>query len=96
MTEKLEEMWAELAKHQPIADKLGYGTQWQSMCELKTEAAAEAAAKVKSLKWPLWGAAWGAVFAIEYGVVSSERGDRAAAYAIRCMRRYNKGGDHVS
>ena len=91
MTEKLKEMWAELAKHQPIADAKGYGTQWQSMCELKTEAAAEAAAKTKSLGWPLWGAAWGAVFAVRLGVTHIPQSERAAAYVIDCMRQYSEG-----
>ena len=32
----LEQMWVELAKWQPEADKLGYGATWAEMCELKT------------------------------------------------------------
>ena len=91
MNEKLEEMWVELAKHQPIAGAQGYGTQWQSMCELKTEEAAEATAKVKSLGFPLWCAAWGAVFAIRLGVGHIPQSERAAAYAISCMQQYNEG-----
>lgn len=91
MTE-METMWAELAKHQPIANKLGYGDEWARMCELRTKEAAEAAAKVKSprLEWPLWGAAWGAVYAIDLNPASTERGGHAAAYAISCMREYNR------
>jgi hypothetical protein len=85
----METMWAELAKHQPMANKLGYGDEWARMCELKTKEAAETAARVK-LEWPLWGAAWGAVYAIDLNPASTERGERAAAYAISCMREYNK------
>ena len=53
MTKTIEKMWVELAKHQPVADKLGYGPQWQCMCGLKTEGAAEAA-------WAAAEAAWAA------------------------------------
>ena len=35
----LEQMWVELAKWQPEADKRGYGATWAEMCELKTAAA---------------------------------------------------------
>ena len=42
MTE-LEKMWAELAKHQPTADKKGYGKAWARMCNERTADAAEAA-----------------------------------------------------
>lgn len=28
----LNAMWQELEKHQPIADRLGYGQEWKHMC----------------------------------------------------------------
>jgi hypothetical protein len=86
---EMEKMWVELAKHQPIADKQGYGDEWARMCNRKTEEAAKAAARVK-LEWPLWGAAWAVVYAIQLNPASTERGERAAAYAINCMQEYNK------
>jgi hypothetical protein len=86
---EMEKMWAEMAKHQPIADEQGYGDEWARMCDLKTLEAAMAAAKVK-LEWPLWGAVWGAVYAIQLNPASTERGERAAAYAISCMRGESK------
>jgi len=59
MTE-MEKMWAEMAKHQPIADRRGYGTQWQCMCGLKTEEAAKAARdaawSAKAAGWAAWSA----------------------------------------
>ena len=42
MTE-LEKMWTALSAHQPIADRMGYGTQWQCMCNQRTTMAADAA-----------------------------------------------------
>jgi hypothetical protein len=68
MTE-MEKMWVELAEHQPIADKLGYGTQWQCMCGLKTAEAARAAyaaaaAAGASGTWSAGSGAWGALKAL--------------------------------
>ena len=60
MTKTIEKMWVELAKHQPVADKLGYGPQWQCMCGLKTEGAAEAAWAAAEAAWAAAEAAWAA------------------------------------
>ena len=94
---EMEKMWVEMAKHQPIADEHGYGGEWARMCNLKTLEAAMAAAKVKTPKlgWPLGGAAWGAVYAIQLNPASTERGERAAAYAISCMQEYNKQNEGI-
>jgi hypothetical protein len=41
----LDWMWSVvLPQLQPLADKHGFGTEWQTMCNLKTDAAADAAA----------------------------------------------------
>jgi hypothetical protein len=48
---KIEEMWVELAKWQPEADKLGYGVTWAEMCELKTAEAAMAAMAAAGVAW---------------------------------------------
>jgi len=39
----LDEMWAALEAHQPIADARGYGLEWREMCEQRTPEAARAA-----------------------------------------------------
>ena len=40
----LNEMWQELERYQPFADKRGFGEAWKRMCEERTEKAAYAAA----------------------------------------------------
>jgi len=64
---EVETMWVELAKHQPIADKQGYGTQWQCMCGLKTAEAAKAAfAAAWDVRTAAAAAAWDASGAINH------------------------------
>lgn len=41
----LDEMWAALESHQPVADSMGYGKAWRKMCAERTEMAANAAVK---------------------------------------------------
>ena len=53
----LNEMWAELAKYQPYADKHGFGAEWRRMCEERTESAAWAARAAARVAWD---AAWDA------------------------------------
>ena len=36
----LNEMWAELERYQPYADKRGFGEAWKQMCQDRTGAAA--------------------------------------------------------
>ena len=95
MTEKLEEMWAEMAKHQPIADKLGYGVEWAHMCELKTQEAAWAAgeaaageAAAKAAKAAGGAAGWAAANA--WGAAGWAAW--AAARALEHVRKANELG----
>ena len=77
----MEKMWIELTEHQPIADARGYGAQWQRMCELKTQEAANAAGEAA---WDVMVAAggagwnaWGAARAIERSQKANELGEQA-------------------
>jgi hypothetical protein len=40
----IDQMWEQLAQHQPVADELGYGSEWRRMCKERTENAADVAA----------------------------------------------------
>ena len=42
----LEDMWQRLERHQPFADRRGYGEAWAKMCRERTQDTAAAAAKV--------------------------------------------------
>ena len=44
----LNEMWAELERYQPYADKRGFGDAWKRMCEERTDYAAYVAAYAAS------------------------------------------------
>ena len=57
----LTEMWQELARYQPYADKRGFGDAWRRMCEERTRAAAHAATD----------AAWTAKLAAEDGAATN-------------------------
>ena len=38
----LDQMWEQLAAHQPIADQRGYGGAWKQLCEERTTAVCDA------------------------------------------------------
>jgi len=57
----LDEMWAALEAHQPIADARGYGLEWREMCRERTpESATAAGAAAGDTDWAAWAAAWAA------------------------------------
>jgi hypothetical protein len=51
----LNEMWTELERYQPYADKRGFGEAWKRMCEERT----------KTASWAAAGAAWDAAYAVK-------------------------------
>jgi len=59
---KLNEMWKALEKHQPIADRLGYGQEWKQMCVERTEdacrTARDAARAARAARDAVYHAAW--------------------------------------
>ena len=63
----LEEMWQELERYQPYADKRGFGAEWKQMTTERTEEAARAATYV----------AWSAGYAMN--AAAGEAAARAAA-----------------
>ena len=38
----LDQMWEQLAAHQPLADQRGYGGAWKQLCEERTTAVCDA------------------------------------------------------
>lgn len=48
----LNEMWAALAQYQPYADKRGFGAEWRTMCEERTEKSARAAKEAALARLP--------------------------------------------
>jgi hypothetical protein len=59
----LDEMWQELARYQPYADRRGLGDSWRRMCEERTEKAAADVASVQMKKAVVPGLAAGPVLA---------------------------------
>ena len=72
----LDWMWESvLPTLQPLADKHGFGREWQTMTTERTEAAARAAAYAEAY------AAWAAAYAAAAGAAEAAAGDAAAAWA---------------
>ena len=67
MTDKLDEMWAELAEHQPLPD---YAEAWQTMLRERTEEAVEAA---RYAAWLTEVDAWRAARAAAYAETATQR-----------------------
>jgi len=95
----LNEMWERLAEHQPYADRRGYGDAWKTMCEQRTEEAAEAARAaaflVASSPIEAAGGAWaaGAAAAEAKAAVAAweiDTDDEAKAWAMAATERINK------
>ena len=80
-------MWSVvLPQLQPLADKHGFGSEWQTMCNLKTAASARTAAAVAANRADYAAAAsYAAVRAADYAAAASY----AATYAALCAA----GGD---
>jgi hypothetical protein len=69
-------MWSVvLPQLQPIADQHGFGSEWQTMCQLKTAASARAAALAAYARADYADAAYAAVRAADYAAAA------AATYA---------------
>ena len=80
-------MWSVvLPKLQPVADKHGFGSEWQTMCNLKTAASARTAAAAAA-RSDYSDAAYAAVRAADYAAAASY----AATYAALCAA----GGDFL-
>jgi hypothetical protein len=81
-------MWSVvLPKLQPLADKHGFGSEWQTMCQLKTAASARTAAVAAANRADYADAAYAAVRAADYAAAASY----AATYAALCAA----GGDFL-
>jgi len=76
----LDEMWARIEAHQPIADKRGYGTEWAKMRRERTPRAAFAAQR--AAEWAVNNAEWAATSA-----------EWAAAWAMTAIESINKAED---
>jgi hypothetical protein len=88
-------MWSVvLPQLQPIADKHGFGSEWQTMCNLKTDAAARAAcaaavatyAAAAAARAADYAAAGAAAAAADYAVAAAARAAAAADYAAAAAR----------
>ena len=81
----LTEMWQELARYQPYADKRGFGDAWKRMCEERTDYAAYVAAYVasRSNRADRWLAANAAEYA---GDVAAEADGEWSQLAIKNIR----------
>ena len=81
-------MWSVvLPQLQPLADKHGFGSEWQTMCNLKTAASARTAAVAAANRADYADAAYAAVRAADYAAAASY----AATYAALCAA----GGDFL-
>jgi hypothetical protein len=81
-------MWSVvLPQLQPLADKHGFGSEWQTMCQLKTAASARTAAVAAANRADYADAAYAAVRAADYAAAASY----AATYAALCAA----GGDFL-
>jgi hypothetical protein len=78
-------MWSVvLPQLQPIADKHGFGSKWQTMCNLKTAAAARAAARAAGGAGGAGGAAGAAAAAAAFAARAARAADYAALAAADC------------
>ena len=81
-------MWSVvLPQLQPIANQHGFGSEWQTMCNLKTTASARTAAAAASARADYADAAYAAVRAADYAAADYA----AATYAALCAA----GGDFL-
>jgi hypothetical protein len=81
-------MWSVvLPQLQPIANQHEFGSEWQTMCQLKTAASARAAARAAFARADYADAAYAAVRAADYAAAASY----AATYAALCAA----GGDFL-
>jgi hypothetical protein len=76
-----------LPQLQPIANQHEFGSEWQTMCQLKTAASARAAALAAYARADYADAAYAAVRAADYAAAASY----AATYAALCAA----GGDFL-
>jgi hypothetical protein len=76
-----------LPQLQPIANQHGFGSEWQTMCQLKTVASARTAAVAAANRADYADAAYAAVRAADYAAAASY----AATYAALCAA----GGDFL-
>ena len=81
-------MWSVvLPQLQPLANQHGFGSEWQTMCQLKTAASARAAALAASARADYDDVAYAAARAADYAAAASY----AATYAALCAA----GGDFL-
>jgi hypothetical protein len=81
-------MWSVvLPQLQPLADKHGFGNEWQTMCNLKTAASARTAAVAAANRADYADAAYAAVRAADYAA--------AASYAATYAALSAAGGDFL-
>lgn len=85
---EMEKMWAALESHQTIADKLGYGKAWASMCSERTAKAANAA---RSAAWAAAEAAGAAAWAAWDAAGAAARSNEYAKQAIDYITKANQG-----
>ena len=65
----LDEMWQRLIRHQPYADKYGYGPEWMIMCKVRNHGAAWAARRaVLNTQWVSAGARAATALAVSSAV----------------------------
>lgn len=82
----LNEMWQELERYQPYAEKRGFGAEWLRMCRERTEKAAHVAADAAgdAARAAAWYAAWAAEAAVAAARAARDaRAEWAAAAAAR-------------
>lgn len=77
----LTEMWRELERYQPFAERRGFGEAWLRMTTERTEEAATAA-MFASAAWytewdPSWDAEWDASTAAEFAAYAAETAEWA-------------------
>ena len=89
----LDEMWRRLIKHQPYADKYGYGATWMVMCKTrKRRAAWDAAdaawdaADAAYAAYAAYAAAWDAARAAAAAADVAYAAADVATYAARTIR----------
>jgi hypothetical protein len=81
-------MWSVvLPQLQPLANQHGFGSEWQTMCQLKTAASARAAALAASARADYDDVAYAAVRAADYAA--------AASYAATYAALSAAGGDFL-
>ena len=98
---ELNQMWQRLEKHQPYADKAGYGPEWQAMCtERTTKTAAEAQAAADAV-WDEacasdFDAAWEATAAAASRAAAAAQAAAAAVMAAERAVKWVKQAEKVA